>query len=436
MKKLKFSRFLIRRIVPVMAVVTVICALSSTFCSYAVDNYIQRNVDNILYNLNSQLLTLSEIYSQNSFEAIYNTTDSFLNRDFGVIYPEANDFHMVFAITDTVSNEIVSATVPNSYEEVSENNYLLYVLKDDLLSYGFSKESLDAYFKNTVPTYDTDNRILCGSYFFSLNENSYQFYYVYSYDFSKTSGYAVVIIWAIGLVIGIALSVIISLIAYNKYCAQYEIDEYRRNMTSALAHDLKTPLTAIMGYSENLKNNVHSEKRDYYADAVIENVRYMNEIITGTLELAKIEEQDSKLNKTDVDMVALANELIAKYKADFEDRGISVSVSGNCNIKADRNLISRAVENLVSNAVKYTSDGGKVEITADNKCFSISNSCAADLKGGTEDFCKVFGKADASRSNRNGVGIGLAMVHNIVTLHKFRFEASASGGKFTAKIIL
>ncbi len=435
MKKLKFSRFLIRRIVPVMAVVIVICTLSSAFCSYAVDRRIQSDVDGIFYDYRLQLYNF-ENYYQNSFDAFYYCTDMFLNKNYEDARTEAEDFHLVFAVADANTNEIVSVSVPNSYEDVSENNYLLSLLEDDLLLYGMSKESLDAHFKNIVSTYNTDNRILRSTYYFSLGESAYFFNCVYSYDFSKTSGYAVVIIWAVGLFIGIALSVIISLIAYNKYCAQYEIDEYRRNMTSALAHDLKTPLTAIMGYSENLKNNVHSEKRDYYADAVIENVRYMNEIITGTLELAKIEKQDTKLNKTDVDMVALANELIAKYKADFEDRGISVSVSGNCKINADLNLISRAVENLVSNAVKYTSDGGRVEIVADNKCFCISNSCAADLKGGTEDFCKVFGKADASRSNRNGVGIGLAMVHNIVTLHKFRFEASASGGKFTAKIIL
>lgn len=434
MEKLKFSKFLIRRIVPVMAVVIVICALSSAFCSYAVDKRIQSDVDGIHYNFTLQLPDLSD-YCQDDITAIDLWTATFSETGFQE-YTEAEEFQLVFVVSDATSNEIVSVGVPENSEHNSEINYLLTDLKDDMLSFGFSKENLDAHFKNVVPTYDTDNRVLGSTYWFSLNEGEYLFDCIYSYDFSKTSGYAVQIIWAVGLFIGIALSVIISLIAYNKYRTQYEIDEYRRNMTSALAHDLKTPLTAIMGYSENLKSNVHSEKRDYYADAVIENVRYMNEIITGTLELAKIEEQDTKLNKTDVDMVALANELIAKYKADFEDRGISVSVSGNCNIKAERNLISRAVENLVSNAVKYTSDGGRVEITADDKYFSISNSCAADLKGGTEDFCKVFGKADASRSNRNGVGIGLAMVHNIVTLHKFRFEASAFGGKFTAKIVL
>lgn len=433
MKKLKFSRFLIRRMVPVMAVVIVICALSSAFCSYAVDKRIQSDVDGIYYNFAWQLPSISDYYQDNT-TAIDLGTTAFMETDFQE-WPEAEDFHLVFAVSDTTNNEVVSVSVPNSYEAVSENNYLSSILKDDLLSFGFSKESLDAYFKNTVSTYDTDNRILSGSYFFSLDENPYVFNCVYSYDFSKTSGYAVVIIWAVGLFIGIALSIILSLIAYNKYCTQYEIDEYRRNMTSALAHDLKTPLTAIMGYAENLKSNVHLEKRDYYADAVIENVRYMNEIITGTLELAKIEKQDSTLNKTDIDMVALANELLAKYKADFEDRGISVSVSGNCTVKADRDLISRAIENLISNAVNYTSEKGRFDIEANEKQFIIYNSCDEKLTGKTEDFCKVFGKADSSRSNRKGSGIGLAMVKNIASLHKFRFEASASGGKFTAKII-
>ena len=434
MKKLKFTNFLIRRMVPVMAVVIVICALSSAFCSYAADNRIQKDVDDIYHNFTSQLPGISDYY-QDNITALGLCTDLFSEMDFQE-WTEAEDFHLVFAVSDATSNDIVAVNAPNSNEEVSESNYLLSLLEDDLLSYGMSKEDLDAHFKNTVSTYSTDNRILRGTYYFSIDESAYLFNYVYSYDFSKTSGYAVQIIWAVGLFIGIAFSVIISVIAYNKYCTQYEIDEYRRNMTSALAHDLKTPLTAIMGYSENLKSNVHPEKRDYYADAVIENVRYMNEIITGTLELAKIEEHNTKLNKDDIDMVILADRLLTKYKADFEDRGISVSVSGKCNIKADRELISRVVENLISNAVKHTSDGGKVEIIADEKKFIICNSCDEKLTGKTEDFCKAFSKSDTSRCDRKGSGIGLIIVKNILVLHKFRLEVSASHGKFTAAIIL
>lgn len=436
MKKLKFSRFLIRRMVPVIAVVIVICALSSTFCSYVVNNNVQKHIDNLFRNYHLQL-TLLYNYYQNSFDAFYDNTDYYSNeKNLEFEYPDVKDLHIVFAITNTQYTEIYSVSIPNSNEEASESNYLLSLLEDDLLSYGMSKEDLDAYFNNTVSTYNTDNRIIRSTNYFSLGESAYLFNCVYSYDFSKTSGYAVQIIWAVGLFIGIAFSVIISVIAYNKYCTQYEIDEYRRNMTSALAHDLKTPLTAIMGYSENLKSNVHPEKRDYYAEAVIENVRYMNEIITGTLELAKIEEHNTKLNKDDVDMIVLANGLLTKYKTDFEDRGISVSVNGKCNIKADRELISRAVENLISNAVKYTSDSGKVEITADEKKLIICNSCDKKLTGKTEDFCKAFSKSDASSYDRKGSGMGLVIVKNILTLHKFRLEASASEGKFTAAIIL
>ena len=343
------------------------------------------------------------------FDDTVNKNDIYKSFDF------TKDYYIDYEYYNGSSILLTSGTARSSealkcIEEKIINNNSEYELDKSI--YALDPFSLDCDYNNMVL------RIICKPIFL------------------WSGGILVVAIWIVTAVTALIYTITGSISAYRKYRTQYEIDEYRRNMTSALAHDLKTPLTAIMGYSENLKSNVHSEKRDYYADAVIENVRYMNEIITGTLELAKIEEQNTKLNKTEVDMVVLANELIEKYKADFEDRGIAVSVNGKCTVKADRNLISRAVENLVSNAVKYTSDGGRVEITADDKCFSISNSCAADLKGGTENFCKVFGKADTSRSNRSGVGIGLAMVHNIVTLHKFKFEASASGGKFTAKIVL
>jgi len=334
------------------------------------------------------------------------------------------------------------ADVYESYDFTRDiySNYEYHDNETILLTWGSPRNSdalkyLEEHILNRNKEYKLDNAMSQNTSI-RIDDKSYKLYVTCVPFFFYSGGSIVFLICGVVLLITLIYATSSSIRAYRKYCTQYEIDEYRRNMTSALAHDLKTPLTAIMGYSENLKSNVHSEKRDYYADAVIENVRYMNEIITGTLELAKIEEQDSKLNKTDTDMIALANELLAKYKADFEGRGIAVSVSGKCTVKADRELISRAVENLITNAVKYTSDGGKVEITANEKQLAICNSCDEKLTGKTEDFCKAFGKADASRSDRKGSGMGLAIVKNITLIHKFRLEASASDGKFTAKIIL
>lgn len=513
MKKLKYSRFFIKKFVPSLIVALCICGISYLVYSENTKSRMDQFVQNICNSTKYDLERCTDTYGMN--EAAYRRAlAANANNDYYLSYQE---FDWAIALIDKDSGELVAtsktiynfimtstdnrprnsflcatdelldvynkayelggtmvvkeiyidgdyfypgrvdivnsdkyydgtATRDDIYEsfDFTKDYYIDYEYYDGdsiLLTLGTSRNSealqyIEESIINGNSEYELDNGISVHEPFFlGPDDKNMKLRVVCKPIFLWSGGILVVAIWIVTAVTALIYTIASSISAYRKYCAQYEIDEYRRNMTSALAHDLKTPLTAIMGYSENLKSNVHSEKRDYYADAVIENVRYMNEIITGTLELAKIEEQDTNLNKTDIDMVALANELLSKYKADFEDRSIAVSVNGKCTVKADRELISRAVENLISNAVKYTSDGGKVEITANEKQFIICNSCDEKLTGKTEDFCKAFGKADTSRSDRKGSGMGLAIVKNIALLHKFRLEAAALGGKFTAKII-
>lgn len=74
---------------------------------------------------------------------------------------------------------------------------------------------------------------------------------------------------------------------YHKtYRERIRIEEYYRNTTNALAHELKTPLMAISGYAENLRENVHTEKKDHYADAILTNVSHMDRVIVNMLDLA------------------------------------------------------------------------------------------------------------------------------------------------------
>ena len=160
----------------------------------------------------------------------------------------------------------------------------------------------------------------------------------------------------------------------------------------------------------------------------------MNDIITGTLELAKVEESTEKLNRTSLELVVLADELLSKYRTTLESRGISVELSGDFQVMADKNLMSRVVENLLSNAVKYTPDKGRIKIQGNKSAFTVSNTCDKTLKGNTEDFCKAFAKFDGSRSDRKGSGIGLTVVRNVVVLHELGFSVSAAEGVFQAEI--
>ncbi len=266
----------------------------------------------------------------------------------------------------------------------------------------------------------------------TINGKDYMLRAFYRLDFWDVAGKNVLIGCIILMIICVGIAFLTANNKYRKYCAQYEIDEYRRNMTNALAHDLKSPLTAIYGYAENLKNNVHSEKKDYYADAVLENVQYMNEIITNTLDLAKLEIGDKGLKREKVDISELAEELYSKYRPQAESRDISFKISGKAVVSADRKMMIQAVENLISNAVKYTIDGGEIKICVNAESFVISNT--TDRNVDAEKVEKPFEKADTSRSNRSGSGIGLSIVKNIMMLHKFGFETKAENNTFTAKI--
>ncbi len=266
----------------------------------------------------------------------------------------------------------------------------------------------------------------------TVNGKDYMIRAFYHLNFWNVAGRYVLIGGIVFTIICVGIALLTAYNKFRKYLTQYEIDEYRRNMTNALAHDLKSPLTAIYGYAENLRNNVHGEKKDYYADAVLENVRYMNEIITNTLELNKLELREKNIRKETIDITTLCKELYEKYKPQAESRDIFFKTNGNALVSADRKMMTQAMENLISNAVKYTENGGEIIITADAKSLAISNSCGAIANA--ENLGNPFEKADSSRSNRKGGGMGLAIVKNIAMLHKFGFEAKSENGIFTAKI--
>ncbi len=398
---------------------------------------VEEDVTNILICESEELLKLQKKYEDRSkvlsMKDCYIKGDRFLPGRVEVVE---------FSTNEAARGQRYMVIEEIDYTPENTEGYTYYSDDDmSLLVYGTDRagkalQLLDGMIESgkVVTTKKSSFGSYVGESLFIMDKTSYTLYYVCTIDFWKVYGYILVLIWGLGVLIIVGGSWFEADRAYRKYCTQFEIDAYRRHMTSALAHDLKTPLAAIMGYSVNLKENIHSEKKDYYLDAVIENVQYMNDIITGTLELAKVEESTEKLNKTNIELVALAEELLSKYRAGLESRGIIIELSGDFQVMADKNMMSRAIDNLLSNAVKYTPDNGKIMIQANRTAFTVSNTCDKNLNGNTEDFCKAFAKFDNSRSDRKGSGIGLAIVRNVVVLHGLRFVASAVEGIFKAEI--
>lgn len=206
---------------------------------------------------------------------------------------------------------------------------------------------------------------------------------------------------------------------YRIYRARLKAEKYYQDTSCALVHDLKTPLTAISGYAENLKENVHTEKREYYVNAICKNVDNMSRIIENVLELARVEHFERKLSREEVKLEKVAEEVVEQYERQVREQQLTVSVRGTLSIRADRELMKRVMENLISNAVKYTSPQQQIIIEMGERKCSITNTGIAIPKEQIEELWKPFVKGNEARTAATGTGIGLAIVREILALHGF-----------------
>ncbi len=216
--------------------------------------------------------------------------------------------------------------------------------------------------------------------------------------------------------------------------AQYAFEDYQRALTNNLAHDLKTPLAVIGGYAENLmemRKDSGDAKELQYLSSIMNNVSYTDDIIAKTLKLSKTE-QTKKLNKKKVDIKALAEKCAEKYKTALEERGIELTIEGSGEVNADEDSLSLAVDNLISNAVKYTRNDGSVKITVSKKEFVIENDTAEDID--TKELKMPFVKGDKARSDKSSSGLGLSIAEAAAVQNGFTLKLSCKDKKFKAMI--
>lgn len=306
--------------------------------------------------------------------------------------------------------------------------------KFDELTSSFSFMNSNSYTRNSIEyddetiTVASNNPIyignkeyfLCTKYIVNTNTPEIQrFYWI-----------RVSIFFIALLIIAVAVSLIKN--AENK--AAYAFEDYQKALTNNLAHDIKTPLTAISGYAENMLNTVKSgdtQKSIGYISAILENVSYTDNIVNRTLELNHIREI-REIKKTPVNLRELAEKIIEKYDLMLKEKNITVNFSGEMEISADEVTISSAVENLISNAVKYTIENGKIEISLDKKSFTISNDIAEKVN--TNDLTMPFVVGDKARGKHLGSGLGLSIVQNAAYLNDMKLNLSSSNNKFSAKL--
>ncbi len=212
---------------------------------------------------------------------------------------------------------------------------------------------------------------------------------------------------------------------YRSYRERIQAEEYYRNTSNALAHDLKTPLMAISGYAEIMQENAYPEKRNYYAEVILKNVAVMNAIIENVLELARLENPRMIPAKEDTDLWELAGAVLEQFQVEIRSKELNILLKGQAGeavVSADKALMKRALENLIGNAVRYTPEENEITITLNMKCLEIKNTGVMISEDKLPHVWEPFVKGENARAGTGGTGIGLTIVKEIMDLHGFDCE--------------
>lgn len=227
---------------------------------------------------------------------------------------------------------------------------------------------------------------------------------------------------------------------FNDMAESIEVLEDTRNSFIAnITHDLRTPMTTITGFVEGiLDGTIPKEKHEWYLSIVLDESKRLSRIVNDLLDISKLEQGSFNLEMQDFDLNELTRLNIIKFEKNITDKNIQLSVEfekNSISVNADKDAISRVLTNLFDNAIKFTNENGFIDIKVGEKDKKAYVSVQNSGLGIAEDECSHifdrFYKTDKSRSlDKNGAGLGLYIVKNIIQAHGERVWAESKQGEF------
>lgn len=225
-----------------------------------------------------------------------------------------------------------------------------------------------------------------------------------------------------------------------------EAERTKNELITNVAHDLRTPLTSIIGYLELLSGQVElsPQMQKKYIGIAYAKSKRLEKLIEDLFGFTKMNYGKMSMNVSKVDVVKLLSQLLEEFYPSFVDKNLSYELQSNVPVKiitADGNLLARLFDNLINNAIKYGADGKRVlvKVTASEQVVTISVTNYGYVIP-EEELPLIFNKfyrVEQSRStNTGGTGLGLAIVKNIVDMHGGTIQVTSdlNGTVFTVKL--
>ena len=232
--------------------------------------------------------------------------------------------------------------------------------------------------------------------------------------------------------------------ALREVTADRELDRMRDAFVATVAHELRTPLTSISGFLEMLEDEEHTlgEAGRQYLDVIRRATERLHALVEDLLLVAQIEARRIELQLAPVDLADIVQRAVEAARPSALEKEIVLDVVTDHppRVLGDEKRLSQVLDNLVSNAVKFTPDGGSVRISvgtngAGAKIVVADTGIGVSAEEQKQVFSRFFRASTATRRAIPGTGFGLAICHALVEQHGGSIEFRSREGEGTEVVV-
>lgn len=223
-----------------------------------------------------------------------------------------------------------------------------------------------------------------------------------------------------------------------------KVEESKKRIIRNMAHDIKTPITSIMGYSKALleEKEKNEEERKTYLGYVYKKTERLNYLVNELFNYSKLDSSNYKIHKKEVDLTDFVLDIAAFYYGDIERNKFKLNLDVPekvINISMDEKEMERAFGNLIINALNYNPEETEITIALREEeniaIVEVMDNGVGINENVIKDIFNEFIRGDEARSSSGGGGLGLAITKRIIELHKGKISVYSQEGKGTTFII-
>lgn len=221
------------------------------------------------------------------------------------------------------------------------------------------------------------------------------------------------------------------------------MDNLRRDLVANVSHDLRTPLATIQGYLETIlikKDSLSEDEKNTYLRTILNSTERLKKLVSELFELSKLEARETKPKLEPFSIGEIVQDIQQKNKVIAEKKGIDLNVDFPYNLPlvyADIGMMEKVIQNLLENAIKFTSENGKVTIKLEPQGNMILVRVQDSGEGiSTDALPHIFDRYQrndrSGQTENKGLGLGLAIVKRILEVHEIKINVESTPGKGTS----